>query len=207
MFAKMTVQQKMPAEESVTDEVMSQLSALADEELEDSGLDLALRRLLRDRELQERWERYHLISDTLQGHLPDAFDTGFSARIRQAIESEPAFSNVAKPLPTWYKPVTGFGVAASVVLVSLFGFRQLQTDTPIQPMQPVFSAMIPASALSSAASRVTPASADDQRPDNAQEVIVSRLNSYLVDHNSHASANGVNGVLPYVRMVGYQTNR
>jgi sigma-E factor negative regulatory protein RseA len=33
------------------------------------------------------------------------------------------------------------------------------------------------------------------------------LNSYLVNHNGQASLNSMNAMLPYVRMVGYQTGR
>ena len=41
----------------------------------------------------------------------------------------------------------------------------------------------------------------------AKYPIDTRLNNYLVSHNS-ASLNGVPGALPsYVRLVGYQTNR
>jgi hypothetical protein len=44
----------------------------------DAEIDLALRRLSRDGDVQIRWERYHLISDTMQGHLPAMrFDTAF----------------------------------------------------------------------------------------------------------------------------------
>jgi sigma-E factor negative regulatory protein RseA len=43
--------------------------------------------------------------------------------------------------------------------------------------------------------------------DETSEPTEARLNSYLVNHNGHASRNSMNGMLPYVRMVGYQTNR
>lgn len=110
----------------------SQLSAMVDEQLDAMETDLALRRLSRDGGLQARWERYHLISDALQGHLPDALDLSFAARIHQAIAAEPLPQPVARPLPAWYKPVTGFGLAASVALATLVGISRMNPpDAPI----------------------------------------------------------------------------
>jgi sigma-E factor negative regulatory protein RseA len=178
----------------------SQLSAMVDGELTDLESDLVLRRLGRDSEARERWERYHLISDLLRGHLPVALDDSFAARIRQAIEAEPPLLPAAKPLPAWYKPVTGFALAASVVLMALFGLKLTQTDY-IQPTAQ-FAASAPAPFLPIQAVASTP-----RNGGAATELVEARLNSYLMNHNGHASMNTVNGVLPFVRMVGYRTDR
>lgn len=175
----------------------SQLSAMVDDELEEREIDLALRRLNRDHDSKARWERYHLIGDAMQGHLPAALDIDFAARIRQAIETEPLPLPVARPLPAWYKPVTGFALAASVVLVALFGLKLTQIDTNF-----VSTAQLAANTPSTPA--LIPASLT-QRVDDASEPVEARLSSYLVNHNGYASMNSVPGMLPYVRMVGYQT--
>ncbi|HRD65300.1 MAG TPA: sigma-E factor negative regulatory protein [Candidatus Competibacter sp.] len=199
MADKTAEQRSMPVEDD-TNIAASQLSAIVDDELEDREVDLILRRLSRDLDSRTRWERYHLISDALQGHLPDAFDAGFAARVRQAVEAESPLRPAAKPLPTWYKPVTGFGLAASVVLVALFGFKLTRTDNAFpssgQLASTVFSAPIAIQTASTA-----------WQPDRSDNPAEARLNSYLVNHNGAASRNSVNGMLPYVRMVGYQTNR
>lgn len=179
----------------------SQLSALVDDELVDMEIDLVLRRLSRDDDARNRWERYHLISDVMQGHLPAVLDTDFATRIRQAIEAEPLPQPVARPLPAWYKPVTGFGLAASVALIALFGLKLNQTDI-LQPTAPFAAtpstlfAPTPALPLQTVAA-IRPA-------DPADEPVEARLNHYLVNHNGYASMSSVNGMLPYVRMVGYQ---
>lgn len=179
----------------------SQLSALVDDELADREIDLVLRRLSRESDARDRWERYHLISDAIQGHLPAALDTDFTARVRQAIEAEPLPQPAARPLPAWYKPITGFGLAASVALMALFGLKLNQTDTlpsttPFAATTPTLSP--PAAALPIQAVALT-------RPaESAREPTAARLTSYLVNHNGYASMSSVNGVLPYVRMVGYQ---
>jgi sigma-E factor negative regulatory protein RseA len=180
----------------------SQLSAMVDGELADAEMNLALRRLSRDGDIQKRWERYHLISDALQGHLPAAIDPDFAGRLRQAIHQEPLPQPVVRPLPAWYKPVTGFALAASVVLAALFGLQWTQRDVTLTPSNPM-ATVVPA------ASTPLPVQVVSLSPstDEASEPTEDRLNSYLVNHNGHASRNSVNGMLPYVRMVGYQTNR
>jgi sigma-E factor negative regulatory protein RseA len=181
----------------------SQLSAMVDDELEDRENELVLRRLSRDSDARDRWERYHLIRDVIQGHVPVALDTDFAARIRRAIEAEPLPQPVARPLPAWYKPVTGFALAASVVLMALFGLKLNQTDT-LQPTAQFAAASDPALTAFSFPTQTVMAS----RPAaSASEPVEARLNHYLVNHNGYASLNSMHGVLPYVRMVGYQTDR
>lgn len=181
----------------------SQLSAMVDDELEDRESELVLRRLNRDSDARDRWERYHLIRDVIQGHVPVALDTDFAARIRRAIEAEPLPQPVARPLPAWYKPVTGFGLAASVVLMALFGLKLNQTDM-LQPAAQFAAAADPAPTAFSFPTQTVIAS----RPAaSSSEPVEARLNHYLVNHNGYASLNSMHGVLPYVRMVGYQTDR
>ncbi len=180
---------------------VSQLSALVDDELDGMEIDLVLRRLCRDGDLQSCWSRYHLISDVMQSHLPDALAPDFAARIRQAVAAEPLPLPVGKSLPAWYKPVTGFGLAASVVLVALFGLKLTQTDAPLASTAQL------AVNNSSAASTLAPfavQTAAVRRTDASNELVEARLGSYLVNHNGYASLNSMHGMLPYVRMVGYQ---
>ena len=197
-------QQSMPLENDAHS-AASQLSAIIDDELAEREISLVLRRLSRDRDLQDRWERYYLVSDVLQGHLPDVFDRSFASRVRQAVEAEPLLQPIAKPLPTWYKPVTGFGLAASVVMVTLFGFKLTQTENTFATSStPQLATAIPLSPSTPLAIQTT---AGNRYVNSANEPVETRLNNYLVNHNNYASLNGVHGMLPYVRMVGYQANR
>lgn len=200
-MADKTAEQRSAPVEDDANFAASQLSAIIDDELDDREIELVLRRLGRDRDSRARWERYHLISDAMQGHLPDAFDAGFAARLRDVIEAESPLRPIAKPLPAWYKPVTGFGLAASVVLVALFGLKLTQTDGRLSASSSPQLAVAPAA--SSAIFRA-PRFAPDNPGGEAVEV---RLTPYLANHSSVASRNSV-PVMPYsVRMVGYQTSR
>lgn len=214
-----TAEQPVQAADGITqvDLAVSQWSAMVDDELAHAEIHLAVRRLSRDRDIQQRWERYQLISDTLQGHLPAAVDPGFAARLREAIDREPLpqpqprslfqfpifQSPIFQSLPGWYRPVTGLALAASVTLAVLVGLQLSRPDAALLTT-PSPIAALPLSPPARTARTVAFQPPDILQPD---EPAAERLNSYLVNHNGQASRNSVNGMLPYVRMVGYQTQR
>ncbi len=192
---------------TTVDRAASQLSALVDGELADAEIDLVLRRLLRDAGGEDALGALSLDQRCMQGHLPDAFDAGFATRIRQVIEAEPPLRASVKPLSTWYKPVTGFGLAASVVLVGA-------VRTPADP-EPARRSALSSLSHRRQQGRRHPAASPARRCQAGQPPadsknggsVDARLNNYLVNHNNYASLNSVNGMLPYVRMVGYQADR
>jgi sigma-E factor negative regulatory protein RseA len=178
----------------MADKTAEQLSVLMDSECEAWELEFALRRLGSDPELKARWQSYHLISDALRNNLPETVVPHFAERIREAIAAETPVHTTAKPaVASWYKPVTGLAVAASVGLlaVALWTLRPDSLNAPVSGRQVASTVTTP---------RSLPTAEADPR-------LESRLNSYLVNHNEYASMNSVNGVLPYVHLVGYQTTR
>jgi sigma-E factor negative regulatory protein RseA len=180
----------------MADNMVEQLSALMDSECALPEVEMAMRRLTKDADLQTRWQRYHLISDTLKNNIPDVIDLNLVDRINQAIATDPPLqtTGLAKK-STWNKPVTGFALAASVALVAYAGFRLTPFEVTSEP------------ALVAAATTPRPASPDLSQPNPADTTLEAKLNTYLVSHNEHASMHSVHGVLPFVRIVGYQANR
>jgi len=202
----------------MTEKLVEQLSALMDNEYTEHECALALRRLGKETELLACWERYHLVSDVLKGHMPDALSTGFSARMRALIEAEPPFDDTAdapslaneiaatSPVakssfrPAWFKPVAGFAVAASVAGVALLGLQlgdtALPDSSPIAPEPPLLAT------TENSTENLAPS-----MPAREQDEMAEKLNAYLFNHNELATVNGINGVMPYVRMVNYQASR
>lgn len=181
----------------MADKTVEQLSALVDGEFEDLELELALRRLSKDAELKARWQRYHLIGDALKNNLPEAIDLDFADRVSKAIGSEPSLQTipVTPAISSWYKPLVGFALAASVATVAILGVNMLQPDeSPGASSLSVIASSEPITRVQANASAVSDAELE------------SRFNSYLLNHNEYASMNRVHGVLPYVRMVGHKTN-
>jgi sigma-E factor negative regulatory protein RseA len=180
----------------MADKTAEQLSVLVDGECEAWELEFALRRLAGDPELKARWQFYHLISDALRNNLPETVDTHFAERIKAVIAAEvPLHTPTKSAGPSWYKPAAGLAVAASVGLMAVAlwtlrpgGLNETASPGPVAATPPVPYPRSPMMA-------------------EADRALESRLNSYLVNHNEYASMNSVNGVLPYVRMVGYDTRR
>lgn len=179
----------------MADKTSEQLSALIDGECETPEVGLAILRLCKDKDLQACWERYHLISDALKNNIPEVINTGFCNRLSQAIAAgSPLPAKASFPAYSWRKPAAGVALAASVAAVALIGLKAL---SPGDDGSLTLTAAVPAPERVSGAG-IEPG---DPRPFNP------RLNNYLVNHNEYASMASVNGMMPYVRMVGYQTDR
>ena len=168
-----------------------QLSALVDDELPGSEHDLLLRRIESDDQLYRRLSRYQLISDALQSHLPERFDPAFCQRVKVLLRSEPTLSRYSR-LASLARPAAGLAVAASVAVVAVMSLQSAQQGTP-SPAEVVAS---------------TPPASDYLRvSDEAGNPSVDRkLDIYLVNHNEYAVNRGMQGMLPYVRIVGHEMN-
>jgi sigma-E factor negative regulatory protein RseA len=169
-----------------------QLSALVDDELPGSEHDLLLRRIESDDQLYQRLSRYQLISDALQSHLPERVDPAFSRRVKVLLRSEPVLSRHSR-LASLARPAAGLAVAASVAVMAVMSLQSAQQETP-SPAAVVASAPPPASDYL----RVS------DEPGN--QLLDRKLDIYLVNHNEYAVNRGMQGMLPYVRIVGHEMN-
>ncbi len=181
----------------MNDRVQEQVSALVDDELPAAETTLLVERLSRDAELRARLGRYQLISDVLNNRVGAPVSEGLADRVMRALDDEPSHQSTLAAAGAWrklLKPVAGVAVAASVALVALLSVQsitqqsapapQLASSAPVQPEQQDFV-------------RVQQGQWHRQAPQ-----VRKRLNGYLVHHNEYATSSGVQGVLPYVRIVG-----
>lgn len=88
-----------------------QLSALMDGETLDQSL---LSTLVQDAELQQQWQNYHLIRDTLRGDIGEVIHFDISARVAAVIAEEPAVKVTplipeAQPKPSRWMQRSFFG--------------------------------------------------------------------------------------------------
>jgi sigma-E factor negative regulatory protein RseA len=180
------------------DKLHEQISALVDDELTEPGLALLARRIGSDDDLHQRLSRYQLISDALQNHLPERIDPAFSKRVQTAIRDEPAV-NPDRPggrrLAALVRPLAGLAVAASVALVAVLSIQSVRQEEPSLPAvatAPVSSDYIRAQ--------------DSGQPDIPPQA-KKRLDIYLVNHSEYAVNRGMQGMLPYVRIVGHEMTR
>ncbi len=220
-------------------DIKQNLSELMDNELAPNSRDEILDHLISDEEAREHWARMHLVRDVVQSEFnPELLDAGFSSRVSAAILDEPEpvadsdDSNIVeadfgspRKNRSWFRPVGGLAIAATVAAVSVLGLRYLQPvsepGAEIAQSTPAVTTTVVASNLpeSTQPLPIAPVSVDIQRVNNTgtywtidkQRVrnteLEKRLNSYLSDHIEFATMQNVGGMLPYSRLVGYDEVR
>jgi sigma-E factor negative regulatory protein RseA len=199
------------------DEVKELLSAFLDGEASEHEVRRLLGALAADRALRATWERYHLVQQVLRNELGPVLGPGFAERVSArlaAVEATdagpPARSQAyrAAAVARW----SGFlAVAASVAALTLYGWQALITPSPRDSatLSPEH-ARLDSTATTTLAARKpradTPGGGDDTES-AARRAAEAALNIYLVEHNEFAPTSGVSGMLPYVRVVGYDSER
>ena len=175
-----------------------QISALVDDELAEAEHALLNKRLADDASLRGRLSRYQLISDSLQNHLPRKTDPDFHIGVQLVLQDEPAVAATPARLARFFKPMAGLAVAASVAVVAVLSLQSVrQADPSAGPAlatAPVGDSETPVDVAPMLANSTPNVSADTQN-----------LDIYLVNHNEFAVNRGMQGMLPYVRLVGHDS--
>ena len=192
------------------------LSAFVDGELQGPVRARIVDALYESPELRRTWARFHLIGDAVRGtgFVPGADD--IADRVSAALADERIVRLEPRPRHRVLRPLSGLAIAATIAGIAILGVNQLDDGGARSPQladvsspEPAVTGSVPAAA-ETALSRVAPSETTPAGPDaarlkwsgvapHAQE----RLNVYLANHNEYAGV-GMSGVLPYVRIVGYQ---
>ena len=193
------------------------LSAFVDGELEGPARDGIVDALYEDPELRRAWERFHLIGDAMRGTGPVPGADAIARNVGAALSGEAVVRLKPRARRPRLHPLSGLAIAAAIAGIAVLGLHRLD-DGGVEPPQ-----VAEASRPESTAAGAVPSSQDRsevrvasvvERPVVAEASglqwsgvapdVEARLNAYLVSHNEYAG-DGVRGVLPYVRIVGYQS--
>jgi len=113
-------------------ELLEELSAFIDGELDAERSRFLQQRLSHDAELRARYERWQMLSSAMRRQGQPA-PAGFADRVADAIGKEAT----AAPAPVRRSRALrwggGFALAASVALAALFGWRGTQVPAPAKP--------------------------------------------------------------------------
>ncbi len=183
-----------------------QISALIDDELDDKSGG-TIQSLSSHDEHRQTWLRYHLIGECLRGNLPERIDPNIADKVRNAIKNDPVIPFPINKASRILKPVMGFAIAASVAVVAILGLQQTTTSPSFVPVQPLAKHQ-------STLSNQQLATIDTQQTrQHVRQLPVaksvdggSRLNRYIVNYNEYRTNAGMQGILPYVRIVAYETD-
>lgn len=145
-----------------------------------------------DEGLRAYWQRCHLIRDALTHHLPAHGVPDISARVMAALADEPTIlAPKRKPVTQKImKQAAGLAVAASVATAAVMSVQTLQvakqdTATPLARVEQP---------------KIDPAAIARARLRN--QAIQSKLSGYLVNHNEYSVSARMQGMMPYMRIVG-----
>ena len=191
-----------------------QISAFVDGELRGPARARVVDALYGSPELRRAWARFHLIGDAVRkiGPVPGA--GSIAGNVNVALSAEPVVPFEPRPRRPRLVPLPGLAFAAAIAAVAILVIRGLDDGGARPPpaagasRQEVAAAGVPraAPAASRAASAAAPPAGSEAirrgRSDVAPDA-EARLNVYLVNHNESAGYGG-RGLLPYVRIVGYQ---
>lgn len=192
----------------MADNLDEKVSALVDGELPREEVDNLFNELKRDKATQACWRHYHLISDALKNNLPDKLPEDFVNRVSLAIEAEPYLLSPPRrnyKVQSFLKPAVGFALAASVAAVAFLGLGW-NTHTAVEQVPSLAANVTPTTFNTvSTAPAISYSNVHGRQWDVEQPAMISKLNDYLLNHDQYSSVAGMhNGVLPQVRIVGYE---
>jgi sigma-E factor negative regulatory protein RseA len=173
----------------MTEETKEAISSLVDDELQDVARTRLLDRLLSDTELRVAWERYHLVRDCMHDATPAHGAQSLAERVKRQIALEPVVlaERRARRRTSFVRPAAGAAIAASVAVLAVLAVQSLSTSGDTRaPGQPAEVAGL--------------------RWDTPAPAVERRLNTYLVNHSEY-QGNGMHGMLPYARIVGYDAQK
>jgi len=190
----------------MNDEIREQISALADDELAEAERPLLLARLQREPALRACLGRYELIGEVMRG-AGEVATLGVAEAVQKALAADAPLSaapGTGGQRAGWVKPAAGFAVAASVALVAVLSVSKLG-ETGSEPKTPAIASSQPAAAPGAVVAQAGDAGSDQW--ERLAPSVDKRLSGYLVNHNEYAASRGVQGVMPYVRIVGYDPGK
>jgi sigma-E factor negative regulatory protein RseA len=157
-----------------------ELSALIDGELRDEEVHPHLGRLKTDGELRKAWDTYHLIGDSLRGHVSPDFTDRVVARLRE----EPT---VLAPRPKRPSGRLGWYVMSAAASIAAMAFV-VWTASPGWRAEPQLAGgPAPATVAAPVATLVSP-----------------EVENYLLAHQPYSHTSAMQGIGTYVRGAAYE---
>ena len=171
----------------------------------------------------ETVQRYQIIGDTLRGELNDASFVDVSSAVREALADEPVpdmasvtnapVTKIRKALfdmSAWFGPAAGVAFAVMVAVVMVFTVAEQDPDS----IAPVAIDTVTQPAIKSTAVAVddtmkntgSPA-AETLTAETPESVKNTGIDPYINQHLEFATQDALQGRLPYVRAVSYETEQ
>lgn len=208
----------------MSDNIHQSLSHLMDNEADE----LELRRILKacdeqgGEQLAETWHRYHLVRSVLHKEFEQEQLFDIADRISVALEQEPEPAQRKKLFESWRLRASRISdtwvakgaIAASVAAAVVLLMPNPQADLPVAQLaaqSPGYQQTLPARGLQQSPigiQRVSVGVEATQAPyqlvDNQKLRQERLIRGYLMQHSEYVAASGTHGMMPIVRVSGYQ---
>ena len=209
----------------MSDHIHQSLSHLMDNEADE----LELRRILKacdetdGEQLADTWHRYHLVRSVLHKEFEQEQLVDIADRISVALEAEPEPARRRKLFDNWRERASKMSdtwmakgaIAASVAAAVVLLMPNPQQDLPIAPQvatqSSAYQQTLPARGLQQSpigVQRVSAGAESAQAPyrlvDNQKLRQERLIRGYLMQHSEYVATNGTHGMMPIVRVSGYQ---
>ena len=192
------------------------LSEFVDGALRSPARDRVVNALYESPELRRTWARFHLIGDAARRAGPVPGADAIAERVNAALADDRIVPLGPRSRRRGPRLLSGLAIAATIAGIAILGVHRLdegdaqsRSVAGVSRPEPAVAesvAAAPDRTVSRVASAMQPSDSDAsgvQWSDVAPRT-EARLNVYLVNHNEYAGI-GMRGVLPYVRIVGYQS--
>ena len=166
-------------------------SLMDDQELVSRSVD----QLVENGEMRAIWSRYHAIRDVMQDD-GGTMHLDISARISASLADEPAIlapRNLKSRKSGFWRHAGGLAVAASVAVVALVGVQMNNS--------PDLAGSAPGNLVATPLPQDLDVSDLAKQLDPAERLELQRINDLFLAHTARSASLGVNGSLPYVRVV------
>jgi len=186
---------------------IDKLSALMDGELaSQQEQKKCFEQLAQDKEMQDVWQRYHLVRDAMKGQLSAFPSSDISAAVSESLKTEPVILT-----PMWrrlspryvMKQAAGLAVAAAVGTIAVLTVQQTQL---VSSNNSTIAKANGENATYQVASQLQPGQIRQVSFTTRQKLdaaVESKLSGYLVNHNEFSTSTRVSGVMPYTRIVSF----
>ncbi|HEB57541.1 MAG TPA: hypothetical protein ENI98_14805 [Gammaproteobacteria bacterium] len=199
----------------MSDKVEERLSALMDDELVDLEQDID--HLEESDSMKQRWMRYHLIRDVVSGHVPDTLvpDFDLAARVTAALEHEPTILAPHRFQPRQLmKQAAGLAIAATVSAIAIISiqnpsFEQRGGALATADKQGDKLIAFAGEGQNTERTELVSLTLPNQQVHSSRvnRTSASKFSGYLLNHNEYAASANIQGMLPYMRIVGATQNQ
>lgn len=179
------------------------LSAISDGEA--TYDDVVSKLIVSNTDFQKQWNHTHLIRDVMRGHKVSREALTLSQRVSTALENEVSILSPKKRIGSkeLIKHAGGFAIAATIAVVAVLTVQQRgwspQSDiATVASIPPATSNPISKNIQNVTSQAVLPL---------VSTAVERKLSSYIVNHNEYSTTSKMQGMLPYVRIVGYVPTR